>query len=164
MIEGGISKPKVEDPATVPNTNCSSYPRDLSSGTVTLATVAQVAADEPLTAANTPEAKIPTCPNPPGIDRIHGARPVNKSFDIRERNKISPIQINNGRAAKDQSVEAPQIFVPSTSNTGALENSTTPTRPVINKAMDTHTPNAKLPINAMTSIDAIKTVLIVHPR
>src|SRR5690625_1050885 len=83
---------------------------------------------------------------------------------MRERNKISPIQINKGNAARDHSVEAPQIFVPSTANTGALENSSTPTMPVTNKAIETHTPKAKLLIKATTSTDAMTIVLIRHPQ
>src|SRR5690606_35403503 len=135
MMDGGISRPNVPDPAIVPSMRLSSYPRALSSGTATLATVAQDAAEDPLSAAKIPEARMPTWLRPPGMDRIHGARPENRSPDMRERNRISPIQMNSGRAARDHSEDELQTLVASTLVKGALENSRTPTRPVRNSAM-----------------------------
>src|SRR5690606_2013221 len=155
MMDGGLSRPQLAEPATVPRLSFSSPPRALSSGTATLATVAQVAADEPLTAANSPDARTPTCPRPPGKERIQGAKPENRSLDMRERNKISPIQINKGKAAKDHSAEVLHILVASTLSSGALENSTMPTRPVTNSAIETQRPSARLPISTATKIKDI---------
>ena len=75
--------------------------------------VAAVAAEEPETAANIPQLSIFTCSSLPGsLDKI-GASPWNKSSDRRVRNRISPIQMNNGRAVNDQEVVALQEEVPS---------------------------------------------------
>ena len=64
--------------------------------------VAAVAADEPETAAKMAQPKTLTCRSRPGTSFIQGASPLNMSSDSRERNKISPIQMNSGSAAKAQ--------------------------------------------------------------
>src|SRR5690625_526295 len=66
------------------------------------ATVAQVTAEEPATAAMMPHPKTFTCNKRPGSQFTQGARPLNISSDKRVRNKISPIQMNRGNAVMGQ--------------------------------------------------------------
>ncbi len=69
---------------------------------VILPMVAQVAAEEPETAANSPQPTTLVCSRRPGMRCIQGDRPVNMSSARRERNRISPIQMNIGRAVSSQ--------------------------------------------------------------
>src|ERR1041385_4066908 len=64
--------------------------------------VAQVAADEPDTAAKMPQPTTFTCTSRPGSHCSQGDRPRNISSDSRVRNRISPIQMNSGNAASVQ--------------------------------------------------------------
>src|SRR6185503_6433183 len=77
-------------------------PRFSSSGSAILPIVAQVAADEPDTAAKMPQPMTFTWISRPGSHCSHGDRPRNISSDSRVRNRISPIQMNSGRAASVQ--------------------------------------------------------------
>src|SRR5512147_2350434 len=70
--------------------------------------VAQVAAEEPDTAAKMPQPTMLTCIRRPGSQSTHGERPANISSDRRVRNRISPIQTNSGSAASDQDALDPQ--------------------------------------------------------
>src|SRR6185312_3836590 len=79
-----------------------------------LATVAQVAADDPDTEPNTPQASTLTCMSRPGSQFSQGANPRNISSDRRVRNRISPIQMNSGKAASDHDALLPQTVVAST--------------------------------------------------
>ena len=83
-----------------------------------MATVAQVAADEPDTEPNTPQASTLTCISRPGSQFSHGARPRNISSDSLVRNRISPIQMNSGSAASDHDALLPQTVVASTGPAG----------------------------------------------
>src|SRR3954451_5315355 len=114
VIDGGIRMPSVPAPASEPRLTPSSYPRFFSSGNAILATVAQVAADEPDTEPNTPQARTLTCISRPGTQFSHGAKPRNISSDSRVRNKISPIQMNSGKAASDHEALLPHTVVAST--------------------------------------------------
>lgn len=64
--------------------------------------VARVTADEPVIAAITPQPRMLACNRPSGIRPTHGDRPRNMSDDRFERNRISPIQINNGKEVSAQ--------------------------------------------------------------
>src|SRR5699024_9801873 len=64
--------------------------------------VAQVAAEDPDTAANSPLPKTLTCNNRPGMRRSQGSIPEKISSDRREWNRISPIQMNSGSGVSDQ--------------------------------------------------------------
>ncbi len=79
-----------------------------------MATVAQVAADEPDTEPKMPQASTLTCIRRPGSQLSQGARPRNISSDRRVRNRISPIQMNSGSAASVHDALLPQIVVAST--------------------------------------------------
>ena len=73
--------------------------------------VAAVAAEEPETAANMAQPKMFTCRSRPGRRVSHGERPRNMSSERRVRKRISPIQMNMGRAARAQELEEPQMVV-----------------------------------------------------
>ena len=73
--------------------------------------VAAVAAEDPETAAKIPQLKTLTCNSLPGNPFNNGDNPLNQASDSRLRNRISPIQINRGRAVNDQDVVAPQLEV-----------------------------------------------------
>src|ERR1043166_157867 len=112
--------PSVPAPASEPSDTLSSEPRFFSSGSAILATVAQVAADEPDTEPNRPQASTLTCISRPGSQLSHGASPRNISSDNVVRNRISPIQMNSGSAASAQEALLPQIVVASTGPAGML--------------------------------------------
>jgi hypothetical protein len=111
VIDGGIRMPSVPAPASEPRLRFSSYPRFFNSGRAILATVAQVAADDPETEPNTPQASTLTCMSRPGSQFSQGANPRNISSDSRVRNRISPIQMNSGRAASDHDALLPHTVV-----------------------------------------------------
>src|SRR6056297_4258742 len=152
MIEGGIRKPNVPDPASVPMIIRSSYPRRVSSGTDMRPTVAVVAADEPETAANSAQPKILACRSRPGSRVVSGARPENMSDDSRERNRISPIQMNIGSAVRSQMLSAPQTLVPNTSSAGAVEASIIAASATAMRENPTQRPSARQPKRITTRI------------
>ncbi len=80
--------------------------------------VAQVAAEEPDTAAKMPQPITFTCNRRPGNHCSHGDRPRNISSESRVRNRISPIQMNSGSAASVHDALALQTDVASTAPTG----------------------------------------------
>ena len=79
VSDGGIIKPRVAAPASVPMIIGSGYFRFRSSGMDIFPTVVSVAADEPDTAANTVQPTIFVWTSPPGNLAIQGDRPVNIS-------------------------------------------------------------------------------------
>ena len=76
--------------------------------------MAVVAADDPDTEPNTPQATTLTCMSRPGSQLSQGAKPRNISSESRVRNRISPIQMNSGSAASVQEALLPQTMVAST--------------------------------------------------
>ena len=76
--------------------------------------VAQVAAEEPDTAAKMPQPITFTCTRRPGSHCSQGDRPRNISSDRRVRNRISPIQMNSGSAASVHEALALHTVVAST--------------------------------------------------
>ena len=111
MIDGGISRPSVPAPESVPITRSSGYLRDRNSGIDILPTVATVAADDPEIAAKMVQPMMFVWSSRPGSRFIQGASPLNRSSDRRVRNRISPIQMNSGRAVSVQLAELDQITV-----------------------------------------------------
>ena len=91
-----------------------------------MAIVAQVAADEPETAAKIPQPRMLMCIRRPGRRVSQGARPVNMSSASRVRNRISAIQMNRGRAVSAQLPLEPQIAVAMILPAGAAVNSVMP--------------------------------------
>ena len=106
-----------------------------------MATVAQVAADDPETEPNTPQASTLTCMSRPGSQFSQGANPRNISSDNRVRNRISPIQIKSGKAASDQDALLPHTVVASTLPAGMPPpTNCMPAHPVAIKATAIQTP------------------------
>src|SRR5437868_1271904 len=88
--------------------------------------VAQVAALEPDTAANTAQPATLVWRSRPGRLCIQGASPLNMSCDSLVRNRISPIQRNSGSAVSVQPEAEPQIVTAIASPAGRAENSCMP--------------------------------------
>jgi hypothetical protein len=102
--------------------------------------VAQVAADEPDTAANIAQPTTFTCRSRPGSRCIHGARPANKSSASFVRNKISPIQINIGSAIRSQPFSDCHSEVESEAPVGAADRIFIATKPIAPSASAIQTP------------------------
>ena len=126
MIDGGISSPKVPDPAKLPNNNFSGYFLFLNSGIDIFPTVATVAAEDPDIAANNAQPTTFTWTNPPGSFDNHGDNPLNKFSDNFVLNKISPIQTKSGNAVNVHDELVPHIVVAIASPTGLVVNNSIP--------------------------------------
>src|SRR3954468_19630632 len=126
MIEGGISRPSVPAPASEPMVISSGYPRRPSSGSVILPMVAQVAAEEPETAAKMVQPITLVCSSRPGRRDTQGASPRNMLSLSLVRNRISPIQMNRGRAVSVQLEAEPHTVTAMASPAGREENSCMP--------------------------------------
>src|SRR3989338_10453991 len=83
--------------------------------------VAQVAALDPDTAAKMVQPTTLVCSRRPGRPCTQGARPLNMSCDSRVRNRISPIQMNRGRAVRVQLDAEPQMVTAMASPAGRDE-------------------------------------------
>src|SRR3990167_1600517 len=70
--------------------------------------VAQVAEEEPDTAAKMPQPKMLTCIRRPGSQPSQGASPSNISSESLVRNRISPIQTKSGSPASVHDAFEPQ--------------------------------------------------------
>ncbi len=103
-------------------------------------TVVSVAAEEPETAAKIVQPTMLVCSSPPGSRAIQGARPRNMSSESRVRKRISPIQMNSGRAVRVQLEDEVQIVVIMASPAGRLVNSSMPTSATPSSASATQTP------------------------
>ena len=106
---------------------------------VILPTVAVVAAEEPLTAAKNVHAKILTCSSRPGKVSIQGARPSKRFCEILLRNRISPIQINNGSAIMVDPLVLFHTVFAMMAPEGRSVKKVKPLRPAINKEMPIQT-------------------------
>jgi hypothetical protein len=107
---------------------------------VILPTVAQVAADEPETAAKMAQPITLVCSSRPGRRLSQGARPLNRSSDSRVRNRISPIHRKSGRAVSVQLEDAPQMVTAMASPAGRLEKISMPIQAVPARVRPTQTP------------------------
>ena len=125
--------------------------------------VAAVAAEDPETAAKIAQPKILTCSSRPGSLVSHGDSPVNMSSASFERNRISPIQINSGRAARAQLLLAPQLVVASTLPSGALENNKMPAIPTANSENATQSPPASRLSRKTSSRTVMPSSLMARP-
>ncbi|MNI38474.1 hypothetical protein D3C73_926150 [compost metagenome] len=110
---------------------------------VILPTVAQVAADDPDTAAKIAQPITFVCSSLPGKRFSHGANPLNRSSDSRVRNRISPIHRNKGRAVSVQLDDAPQMVTAMASPAGRLEKISMPIQAVPASVRPTQTPQPK---------------------
>ena len=66
--------------------------------------MAQVAAEDPETEPNTPQASTTTCRSRPGSQFTQGAMPRKICSERRVRNRISPIHTKSGSAASSKLV------------------------------------------------------------
>src|SRR5574341_2694525 len=118
--------------------------------------VAQVAALEPETAANSVQPATLVCSNRPGRPCIQGARPLNMSWLRRVRNRISPIQMNSGSAVSVQLEAEPQSVTAIASPAGREENSCMPIQATPDKVRPIHTPLARMRNSDSTSSAVIE--------
>ena len=113
--------------------------------------VAQVAADEPDTAAKMAQPITLMCSKRPGKRLSHGASPRNMPSAKRERNKISPIHKNSGSAVSVQLVTLPQMVSTMASPTGRSVNNCMATNATPSKDRPNHRPE---PSTASNNIKA----------
>ena len=113
--------------------------------------VAQVAADEPETAAKIVQPMMLVCSSLPGTRSSHGARPRNMSSESRVRNRISPIQTNSGSAVSVHDDAVPQIVTAMASPAGRDEKSSMPIHATPASASPIHTPLPSSAKSATTS-------------
>src|SRR3954447_22023716 len=129
--------------------------------------VAHVAAEEPDTAAKMPQPITFTCVSRPGSHCTQGERPRNISSDSLVRNRISPIQMNNGSAARVQDALALQVVVASTLPSGRLVVIAIATKPTSPSATAIQTPLASSTIMTPSNTNDNSTrprLLTVNPR
>ena len=102
--------------------------------------VAQVAAEEPDTAAKMAQPMTLTCSSRPGSRCTQGASPANMSSDKRVRKRISPIQMNIGSAVRSHEFDAAHIEVASTWPAGVATLVSTAAKPQTASATAIQTP------------------------
>src|SRR5690349_6118055 len=113
--------------------------------------VAQVAAEEPDTAAKIVQPMMLVWSSRPGTRSSHGASPRNMSSDSRVRNRISPIQTKSGNAVSVHDEAVPQIVTAIASPAGRDEKSVMPIHATPASASPIHTPLPSSPNSATTS-------------
>src|SRR5258706_7186449 len=118
--------------------------------------VAQVAAEEPDTAAKIVQPTMLVCKSRPGIRLIHGASRLNMSSDNLVRNRISPIQTNSGKAVSVQLDDEPHTVTAIASPAGRLEKSSMPTQATPIKARPIQAPVPRSRNSARISKAAIE--------
>src|SRR3954463_7752967 len=124
--------------------------------------VAQVAADEPETAAKMAQPTTLVCSRRPGRRCIHGARPLNMSWLRRVRNRISPIQMKSGRAVRVQLDAEPQIVTAIASPAGRELKSCMPIQATPESARPIQTPLARMRKSEAISSPVTANSLIAH--
>ena len=120
--------------------------------------VAQVAAEEPDTAAKMPQPMTFTCVSRPGSHCTQGEMPRNISSDNLVRKRISPIQMNNGSAASVHDALALQVAVASTLPSGTDVVSAIATKPTSPSAIAIQTPLASSTIMTPSRMKANSTM------
>src|SRR5215472_6715037 len=113
--------------------------------------VAQVAADDPDTAAKIVQPMMLVCSSLPGTRASHGASPLNMSSDKRVRNRISPIQTKSGSAVSVHDDAVPQIVTAIASPAGRDEKSSMPIHATPASDKPIHTPLPSRTNRATTS-------------
>src|SRR5882672_6583341 len=126
--------------------------------------VAQVAAEEPDTAAKMPQPTMLTCIRRPGSQVTQGDRPANISSDSLVRNRISPIQTNSGRAASDQEALELQNDWNRLTSGGLLVKNCRPNQATALIAMPIHRPPASSASISPKMIAASRSALIRWTR
>jgi hypothetical protein len=125
--------------------------------------VAQVAALDPLTAANIAQPATLVCSKRPGSACIHGARPRNMSWLSRVRNRISPIHTNRGSAVSVQLEALPQIVSAIASPAGRLLNSCMPIHATPDSVRPIQTPLPRIRNSVTISSAVIAMSLMAAP-
>ena len=126
--------------------------------------MAVVAADDPDTEPNTPQATTLTCMSRPGSQLSHGAKPRNISSESRVRNRISPIQMNSGSAASVQEALLPQTMVASTLPAGICPGANCmPTKPQAMSAIAIQRPPASSTASSPNRMTAVSISPIQTP-
>ena len=113
--------------------------------------VAQVAAEDPETAAKIVQPMMLVCSSRPGSRSSHGARPRNMSSESRVRNRISPIQTKSGSAVSVHDDAVPQIVTAIASPAGRDEKSSMPIHATPASASPIQTPLPSSTKSATTS-------------
>jgi hypothetical protein len=125
-------------------------------------TVAQVTADDPATAAITPQPTMFTCRSRPGSQLSQGARPLNMSSDKRDRNRISPIQMNRGNAVSAQFQLASQMVEAKSDPAGAGVKNSRATYPTARSEIATQMPlprNRNMAATRTIEVKAVPTAI-----
>ncbi len=107
---------------------------------VILPMVAQVAADDPETAAKMVLPRMLVCSSRPGRALTQGARPRNMLSDNLVRKRISPIHTNSGSAVSVQLLADPQMVMAMASPAGREENISMPIQATPASVRPIHTP------------------------
>ena len=119
--------------------------------------VAQVAADEPDTAAKMPQPTTLTWISRPGSHCSQGERPRNICSERRVRNRISPIQMNSGSAVSVHEAELAQTVVASTEPIGTFATIVIAAKPTARSASPIHSPPASSAIRMASRTSAVPT-------
>ena len=83
---------------------------------------------------------ILACNNRPGIFSSQGAKPLNISSDNLVRKRISPIQMNSGKAVSVHEEAEPQMVMTMASPTGRVVNNCMPIQATPANDKPIHTP------------------------
>src|SRR5581483_7136117 len=127
--------------------------------------VAQVAADEPDTAAKMVQPMMLVCSRRPGTRSSQGAKPRNMSSESRVRNRISPIHTKSGNAVSVHDDAEPQIVTAIASPAGRDENSSMAIHATPDSARPIHTPLASRPNSeTISSVVISASMLLVVQR
>ena len=127
-----------------------------------LPTVAQVAADEPDTAAKIVQPMMFVCSRRPGSHCSHGARPRNMPSDRRDFSRISPIQMNSGSAVSVQLDSDPHTVSASASPPGRVVKSSMPSHATPSTAMPIQTPAPRITNIATISARAVSVPIVAY--
>src|SRR5690606_20588268 len=103
-------------------------------------TVTQVAAEDPQTEAKIVQPSTLVCSRRPGSRFTQGARPRNRFSERLVRYRISPIQMNRGRAVRVQLLVLPQIVMAMASPAARLEKNSMPNQATPARVRPTQTP------------------------
>jgi hypothetical protein len=114
-------------------------------------TTCVVAADEPEIAAKIVQPMTFTCSRRPGSNAAHGASPLNKDWESRVRNRISPIRMNSGNASSSCVVRIFHAYCASSLSSGMSRNSASRIVPVTARVQPIHMPPARN-VNSTTNM------------
>src|SRR3982751_364101 len=106
--------------------------------------VAQVAAEDPDTAAKMVQPMTLVCSRPPGSRLTQGARPLNMLSLSLVRNRISPIHTKRGKAVSVQLDDDPQMVTAMASPAAREEKSCMPIQATPDSVRPIHTPEPRI--------------------